>query len=368
MLDRRTAARLAGIAALGVAVLAALLAGRRLASRLEGVALERGPATSLLERPGTRWPIAADRPRVLRDGEVLRVDLAGAGQAELAVEARSTAPGTLELRVLELDPLDSSVAGGALFERLLEFGPEQPVAREQLPDLPARLQRIELRWAPRQPGVDLTFDRLTLARAAHPVPPLIVFLSVDTLGAQHMSLHGYSRPTTPFLERFAERAVVFDAALANSGWTMPSYASQLSGLRPNALLAADAAAEPGAVLSKRYRIAEPRTTLAELLAAAGYETHAIVDSRMLALTEGYRQGFESVDTSPMEVDLWEPEGGLERVTALALERVDNRDPERPLFLFLQAVDPHGPYVTRAPWAGRFDSPEPHTRALVVPNT
>ena len=43
-----------------------------------------------------------------------------------------------------------------------------------------------------------------------PPPPLFLFISVDTLGARHTSLHGYERPTTPTLERLATEAVVFE--------------------------------------------------------------------------------------------------------------------------------------------------------------
>ena len=57
-------------------------------------------------------------------------------------------------------------------------------------------------------------------------PPLnVVIVLVDTLRADHMSLYGYDRPTTPFIDRFADRSVVFDWAWSQASCTFPSVNS-----------------------------------------------------------------------------------------------------------------------------------------------
>jgi len=62
--------------------------------------------------------------------------------------------------------------------------------------------------------------------------PNIVLVSVDTLRADRLSLYGHQRPTTPFLERLASSAVVFNAFHYNGGGTLPSHMTMLTGLHP----------------------------------------------------------------------------------------------------------------------------------------
>jgi arylsulfatase A-like enzyme len=60
----------------------------------------------------------------------------------------------------------------------------------------------------------------------------IVILLFDTLSANHMSLYGYHRKTTPNLARFAERAVVYHNHYAGGNFTTPGTASLLTGTYP----------------------------------------------------------------------------------------------------------------------------------------
>ena len=53
----------------------------------------------------------------------------------------------------------------------------------------------------------------------------LIVISVDTLRADHMSLHGYPRNTTPRIAAFAETAVTFESARAPWPKTVPSMVS-----------------------------------------------------------------------------------------------------------------------------------------------
>ncbi len=66
--------------------------------------------------------------------------------------------------------------------------------------------------------------------AADPGLPPVVLVSFDTTRADHMSVYGYSRKTTPHLEEFARHATLFTDAVAASDWTLPSHASIFTGL------------------------------------------------------------------------------------------------------------------------------------------
>lgn len=62
--------------------------------------------------------------------------------------------------------------------------------------------------------------------------PNILIVVFDALTARHMSLYGYSRRTTPNIERAAGRATVFHRHYANGNFTTPGTASLLTGVHP----------------------------------------------------------------------------------------------------------------------------------------
>ncbi len=62
--------------------------------------------------------------------------------------------------------------------------------------------------------------------------PNIILLSSDGLNAGNMSVYGYERETTPFLEEFARDAMVYENAFSNSAHTGSSIASLLTGKLP----------------------------------------------------------------------------------------------------------------------------------------
>ena len=178
-------------------------------------------------------------------------------------------------------------------------------------------------------------------------PPDVLFVSLDTLGARHLSLYGYPRPTSPALDAFASDAVVFEQAWANAPWTLPSYLSQFSGLYPDAFRrdgAGDREGLPGG--GPRFRLPEERLTLAEAFLEAGYRTAAWIDTPWLGLGSGFQQGFESVDLSAALAPLGTPQDGLEgllpKVTGWWAE-----ESHRPSFAFVHAIDVHAPYALSA---------------------
>ncbi len=62
--------------------------------------------------------------------------------------------------------------------------------------------------------------------------PNIVVLVCDAMTARNLSLYGYSRKTTPNLEKLAEKAFVYHNHYSNGNFTIPGTSSLLTGLRP----------------------------------------------------------------------------------------------------------------------------------------
>ena len=62
-----------------------------------------------------------------------------------------------------------------------------------------------------------------------------MLIVLDTVRAKSLSLYGYSRATTPNLDRLAARGVVFERALSTAPWTLPSHGSMFTGRFPHEL-------------------------------------------------------------------------------------------------------------------------------------
>jgi arylsulfatase A-like enzyme len=197
--------------------------------------------------------------------------------------------------------------------------------------------------------------------------PNVVLITLDTVRADHLSLHGYARPTTPSLERLARDADVFRHAISPATWTVPAHASLLTGLLPTEhgariVRGADGAHRVGGI--------DPTiATLAELLRAGGYATAAFASNAMgLAPGFGFARGFDVYDATPRSLYLLRPSTGAlvaavmpreyaafirpfrtgAEINGAALRWIDERA-DAPFFAFLNYMEAHYPYDVRSPY-------------------
>jgi arylsulfatase A-like enzyme len=194
----------------------------------------------------------------------------------------------------------------------------------------------------------------------------VVLVVVDTLRADHMSLYGYSRPTTPALERATSRALIFDRAFATSPWTLPSFASIFTGSEPEEHGAGrwverDGAPDPDGPLGrinvhgveKHFTpVDESRATLSEILGRHGYATAAFANNPFLHPIFGLARGF----------DLYDHESGgdlssrrADEMVSRTLAWIESLAPGEPFFAVLHLFDPHMAYDPPGSTAGRFTS-------------
>jgi arylsulfatase A-like enzyme len=180
-------------------------------------------------------------------------------------------------------------------------------------------------------------SQILAARAAG--PPNLVLVIIDTLRADHLGSYGYRRrPTSPRIDRFAERAVVFDQARATGPSTRFSVPPVLIG-RYFTEIGRDRGVWP--------IIAPDEILLAERLAAAGYHTAAFHTVRYFLPEYGMAQGFAYYDTSALEArHPVTARGTSDYLTDRVLAYADagGLGPERPFFLLAYYGDPHSPYV------------------------
>jgi arylsulfatase A-like enzyme len=176
-------------------------------------------------------------------------------------------------------------------------------------------------------------------------PPSLILVSLDTVRADHLSLYGYERATTPRLERLGAESLVFTRALSSSTWTLPSTATLLTGLLPS---------QHGAVHVTK-RLPDDVVTVAERLRDAGYRTAALTDGGFVGFPFGLPQGFERYDVTPGEA--WQPRAkDAARTFGEAADWV-RRNRHRPFFLFLHTYEAHQPYLYREGFAAPFLAPE-----------
>lgn len=63
------------------------------------------------------------------------------------------------------------------------------------------------------------------------VRPNILLVTFDALTARNMSVYGYERPTTPFMEEWAKSATLFSRVKSESTYTTPTTSSLMTGKR-----------------------------------------------------------------------------------------------------------------------------------------
>ena len=65
------------------------------------------------------------------------------------------------------------------------------------------------------------------------LPYNIILISLDTLRADHLGIYGYHRNTSPFIDAFSKESILFEHAVAQASWTLPSHMSIMTSLYPS---------------------------------------------------------------------------------------------------------------------------------------
>lgn len=186
-------------------------------------------------------------------------------------------------------------------------------------------------------------------------PPNLLLITIDTLRPDRLGQGGNERPASPALDRLAAESATFERSYSQSGWTLPSIASILTGLHP----AAHGAFEVGQRLDREV------PTLAELLAARGYDNRALISHVLLRSGYGLSRGFASYDDSVLDVGHPHRVATAEPLTELALAALDSAS--SPFFVWVHYFDPHFAYLEHREWSAfgnsaldRYDGEIAHT--------
>ncbi|HSU81171.1 MAG TPA: sulfatase-like hydrolase/transferase, partial [Thermoanaerobaculia bacterium] len=182
----------------------------------------------------------------------------------------------------------------------------------------------------------------------------VLLLVVDTLRADRLSLYGYPRPTSPYLQTFAREAVVFTRARSPAGCTFPSTNSLLTSREPSVFLL-----QPGGTMA----IPDTVRSLPEILRGHGYSTAAVSASPIARATPseintvgGFGRGFQSFDEECLDKHA----RCLNQKAAGLLPKLP-----QPFLLYLHYMEPHAPYHPPPDHVRRFASDSDDSRRLGI---
>lgn len=223
-------------------------------------------------------------------------------------------------------------------------------------------------------------ERRAVAALVRPATrmPNVVFIVLDTVRAQSLSLYGYDRPTSPNLARLARQGVLFERAIATAPWTLPSHASMFTGRLPSEF-----------AYGWREAVVTEHPFLAEVLGQKGFATAGFVAntaycSREYGLSRGFAH-YEDFRTTPGQafrytsfgdvaenkLHLIEHFGTHDNFGRKSAEQVNRdftswlrRQDRRPYFSFLNYYDAHDPLLPPPEFGQGFASETP--RGFMTP--
>ncbi|HEY3571400.1 MAG TPA: sulfatase [Thermoanaerobaculia bacterium] len=182
----------------------------------------------------------------------------------------------------------------------------------------------------------------------------VLLLVVDTLRADHLSLYGYPRPTSPYLRTLARESVVFTQARSPAGCTFPSANSLLTSREPSVFLL-----QPGGTMA----IPATVRSLPEILRGHGYSTAAVSASPIARATPsyinavgGFGRGFQTFDEECLDRHA----RCLNDKAAGLLQTLP-----QPWLLYLHYMEPHAPYRPPPDFPRRFTQDPGHPRPLGI---
>ncbi|MDT3434106.1 sulfatase [Haloarcula sp. 1CSR25-25] len=208
-------------------------------------------------------------------------------------------------------------------------------------------------------------------------PPNVVWVTLDSVRADHTTMGGYERDTTPALQRIAAGAQgrYFDQCISHGRYTRVSSSSMLTGTYPSR----------HQIGYGNHAIPSSLTTVAERFQAQSYQTGLISDNLFVSSALGLDRGFDratclmpsSLSELPRTVlqdvgwkTLLEYLVGLRKhsagftpdltkhsrtylIDSVASEWLSSYENQEPFFLYIHNDQTHRPYPPPLPYRDEF---------------
>lgn len=166
----------------------------------------------------------------------------------------------------------------------------------------------------------------------------IILILFDSIRADHLSCYGYKRKISPAIDKLANEGVLFEQAISQSTWSLPSQCSILTSKYV-----------PSHGVDDIYkRLSDSELTLGEILKIYGYETAAFTGGFWLSSVFNSGQGFDLYSDNLTF-------GKMQETVPLALDWLKNNKDKR-FFLLLQGFDGHSPFNLSKEYEEKFVDP------------
>ena len=186
-----------------------------------------------------------------------------------------------------------------------------------------------------------------LEAAAKPGPN-VVFITIDTLRADHLGCYGYKQISTPNIDSLAAHSARFERAYTPVPVTLPAHTAIFTGTYPTLSGMHDFSGN---------KLSPTQPTLASILKEHGYATAAVIGSAVLDSRFGLNKGFDfyydHFDFNRLqESNLEEMERPGNIVADVALDWLE-KNAKTTFFLWMHLYDPHYPYRPPAPYSEQY---------------
>jgi len=196
-----------------------------------------------------------------------------------------------------------------------------------------------------------------------------IFLAVmDTVRPDHLSCYGYTKKTTPNIDKIAQEGVLFENAFSVAPWSLPAHASMFTGMYPS----------QHEVLGKNLYLDEEVPTIAEIFSSQGYETLGICRNHWVSSQTGLHRGFKRFISSlnPSYLERFSTRLSLDWIIfcletdvrsmlynwvyqARVLQEtkkwiLKSQKMNKPFFIFVNYFEAHTPYDPPQPFKNKFE--------------
>ncbi len=180
----------------------------------------------------------------------------------------------------------------------------------------------------------------------------LVFVLVDALRADHLSCYGYGRKTSPFIDKFAFKSVLFNNAVTNASFSMSSCKSIFSGIYCGG--------------SNIHAVDPNLKLMQEYFSENGFKTAGFFSSAITSSKAGFGKGFDLFDAQRgKKGPITSRARTADNVFSSALQWVEKNKGEN-FFLFTQLMDTHGPYNPPFPFNEKFVGDEFFDGSIELP--
>lgn len=166
------------------------------------------------------------------------------------------------------------------------------------------------------------------------VKPNVVFITIDSLRADHLGCYGYKRDTSPNVDALSKRGTLFAQAIAQASWTTTSVSSIATSLYPG-----HEREQMGRGLNSKDE------NLVKILKQNGYTTALFSNAReILDVT---------LSNVKNEFDVFNSQEVQANKVVDSVSRWLNKIFRKPVFLWVYLFDVHWPYRAAPAYSAEF---------------